>query len=84
MERKEVTELIVEKVVKLMNNEELYQTEVIVNDNINNRKYNVHLGMYSVEVDIDKIDNDLEQESSNDKNKKIIEINKKDHGRKKD
>ena len=60
MERKEVTDLIVERIVKMMNNEELYKTEVIVNDNINNRKYIIHLGMYSVEVDIEKIDNDLE------------------------
>ncbi len=60
MERKEITDLIVERIVKMMNNEELYKTEVIVNDNINNRKYIIHLGMYSVEVDIEKIDNDLE------------------------
>ncbi len=60
MERKEVTDLIVERIVKMMNNEELYKTEVIVNDNVNNRKYNIHLGMHSVEVDIEKIDNDLE------------------------
>ena len=60
MERKEVTELIVEKIVRLMNNEELFKNEVIVNDNINNRKYIIHLGMYSVEVEIDKINNDLE------------------------
>ena len=60
MERKEITDLIVEKIVKLMNNEELYKNEVIINDIVNNRKYNVHLGMYSVEVDIEKIDNDLE------------------------
>ena len=60
MERKEVTDLIVEKIVRLMNNEKLYKNEVIVNDKVNNRKYIIHLGMYSVEVDIDKIDNDLE------------------------
>lgn len=67
-----------------MNNEKLQKNEVIVNNDINNRRYIVHLGMYSVEVEIDKINNDFEQESSNDKNKNIIEINKKDHGRKKD
>jgi len=59
MKRKEITDLIVEKIVLLMNNEKLYKNEVIVNDNVNNRRYIIHLGQYSVEVEIDIIDKDL-------------------------